>query len=66
MRLGALLLISLSLDSCIGCSPTAPTSGEVSIERWDCERLLTHPVRQTYVRRCVNQATGEVEIRDDD
>ena len=43
--------------------PTAPTPVEEEIA-WDCERILTHPIRKTYVDRCENLKTGEIEVRE--
>ena len=48
----------------ISCAPpTAPTPVEEEIA-WDCERILTHPIRKTYVDRCENLKTGEIEVRE--
>ena len=43
--------------------PTAPTPVEEVIA-WECERILTHPIRKTYVDRCENLKTGEIEVRE--
>ena len=55
--------MSLAACGCLGHSPTAP-SRVAPPDTWTCERMLTHPIRQTYVDRCVHDRTGAVEIRD--
>ena len=66
MRYSWLLIsIMFPVDGCVGCSPTEPTEIEEDKGKWECERFLTHPIRNTYALRCVNDVTGEVQIRDD-
>ena len=43
--------------------PTAPSPVGEPVA-WNCERLLTHPIRKTYVDRCTHPTTGEVDFRD--
>ena len=58
-----LVVITLSSQTCHTCrTPTAPSPDATP---WDCERVLTHPIRQTFVQQCTHPITGAVEIRDD-
>jgi hypothetical protein len=47
MKIGVLILIAISIDSCTGCNPIEPTTYEPDIEQ-ESELMLIHPVRQTY------------------
>ncbi len=57
----AAVLLAFTFQTC--GPPTAPTPVEEEIA-WDCERILTHPIRKTYVDRCENLKTGEIEVRE--
>ena len=47
MKIGVLILIAITADSCTGCNPIAPTTHEPDIEQ-ESELMSIHPVRQTY------------------
>jgi hypothetical protein len=64
MKLFYASLIVITFTGCPRCSPTSPTAEEEDIQ-WECEKMLTHPIRQTYALRCVHPITGEVQIRED-
>ena len=61
MKIGILILIAISADSCIGCNPVEPTVPKSNIEQ-ECETILIHPIRQTYVKKCTDKNTGQITV----
>ncbi len=49
------ILTSIACDSPVQPSPICPEPVQLQ-----CEVILTHPIRQTYVKRCVHPETGEI------
>ena len=54
----ALLAVLLVVSGCTSPMQPSPVCPEPVV--LICEDILTHPIRQTYVRRCVDSTTGEV------
>jgi hypothetical protein len=63
VKIGVFILIAVSADSCIGCNPIEPSVQEPGIEQ-ECELILTHPIRQTYAKKCTDKNTGKITITD--
>jgi hypothetical protein len=52
-----LLLATVGCASPVQPSPVCPEPDPVLLQ---CEEILVHPVRETYVKRCIHPETGEV------
>jgi len=53
----SVVLLSAACRSPVQPSPVCPEPEPVQLQ---CQEMLTHPIRQTYITRCVHPDTGEV------